>query len=332
VAVPNVVGDTQAAATTAITAAGLTLGTVTTQSSPNVASGNVISETPIAGASVSSGSAVNLVVSSGPAQVAVPVISPAAGSFTSAQSVTITDSTAGAVIYYTLNGTTPTASSTLYTGAITVSSTETIEAIAIASGFSNSAVASVDYVIVLGTPGYTLSANPSTLTIMSGSTEATVITLTPTNGFTGTVNFTCGMLPSNVTCGFSPASLTVASGGSAPTTTLTIGTTGTNIASLRDGSGATGPNGTLLPGIFAAIILLPLGFTRRILRTRKKGGPWLMGLLLVATASLAAAGMIGLSGCGGSSEKSTPAGTYSILVNVTSGGTTVPLDLTILVD
>jgi len=57
-----------------------------------------------------------------------------------------------------------------------------------------------------------------------------------------------------------------------------------------------------------------------------------MGLLLVATASLAAAGMIGLSGCGGSSEKSTPAGTYSILVNVTSGGTTVPLDLTILVD
>ena len=65
---------------------------------------------------------------------ATPVISPTAGTFTATQSVTITDSTAGAVIYYTTNGTTPTASSTKYTGAISVSATETIEAIAVASG------------------------------------------------------------------------------------------------------------------------------------------------------------------------------------------------------
>jgi hypothetical protein len=72
VSVPNVVGDTQAAATTALTGAGLTLGTVTMQSSSTVASGSVISENPAAGASVASGSAVALVVSSGPAMVAVP--------------------------------------------------------------------------------------------------------------------------------------------------------------------------------------------------------------------------------------------------------------------
>src|SRR5437762_9304449 len=75
VAVPNVVGQTQAAATSAITSAGLTAGTVTMQSSSTVASGNVISESPAAGASVAKGSAVNLVVSSGapaPGQVAVP--------------------------------------------------------------------------------------------------------------------------------------------------------------------------------------------------------------------------------------------------------------------
>jgi len=72
VAVPNVVGDTQAAATAAITGAGLVLGTVTTQSSSTVASGDVISESPVAGTSVSNGSAVNIVVSTGPAQVAVP--------------------------------------------------------------------------------------------------------------------------------------------------------------------------------------------------------------------------------------------------------------------
>src|SRR5437016_8920472 len=72
VPVPNVVGQTQAAATSAITGAGLTVGTVTMQSSTTVPSGNVISESPAAGTSVAKGSAVNLVVSSGPAQVAVP--------------------------------------------------------------------------------------------------------------------------------------------------------------------------------------------------------------------------------------------------------------------
>src|SRR5205823_2103657 len=72
IAVPNVVGQTQAAATSAITGAGLTVGAVTMQSSSTVASGSVISESPPAGTKVASGSPVNLVVSSGPAQIAVP--------------------------------------------------------------------------------------------------------------------------------------------------------------------------------------------------------------------------------------------------------------------
>jgi beta-lactam-binding protein with PASTA domain len=74
VSVPSVVGDTQAAATIAITGAGLTLGTVTTASSGTVAAGNVISQNPAAGTSVASGSAVNLTVSSGPAAVSVPSV------------------------------------------------------------------------------------------------------------------------------------------------------------------------------------------------------------------------------------------------------------------
>jgi hypothetical protein len=74
VSVPNVVGDTQAAAATAITGAGLIVGTVTTASSSTVASGNVISESPAAGTSVSPGSAVNLVVSTGPPPVLVPSV------------------------------------------------------------------------------------------------------------------------------------------------------------------------------------------------------------------------------------------------------------------
>jgi hypothetical protein len=82
---------------------------------------------------------------------ATPVFSPAVGTYTSAQSVTITDSTTGAAIYYTVNGTMPTTSSMKYTGAITVSATETIEAIAVAAGYANSAVASAKYTIVPST-------------------------------------------------------------------------------------------------------------------------------------------------------------------------------------
>ena len=80
VAVPNVVGDTQAAATTAITGAGLVVGTVTKQSSSTVPAGDVISETPAAGKLVVTGSAVNLVVSSpGTPKVVSATPTPATG-------------------------------------------------------------------------------------------------------------------------------------------------------------------------------------------------------------------------------------------------------------
>ena len=71
---PNVQGDTQAAATAAITAAGLTVGTITMQASSTVAAGDIISESPVAGTSLSSGTAINLIVSSGPAPVSVPSV------------------------------------------------------------------------------------------------------------------------------------------------------------------------------------------------------------------------------------------------------------------
>jgi hypothetical protein len=79
---------------------------------------------------------------------ATPVFSLASGSYSGTQSVTISDSTPSAsTIYYTTNGTAPTTSSTKYTGAISVSATETLKAVAIASGYGLSAVASATYTI-----------------------------------------------------------------------------------------------------------------------------------------------------------------------------------------
>jgi hypothetical protein len=119
--------------------------------------------------------------------VAAPLFSPVAGTYASAQQVTLTDATAGTTIYYTTNGITPTASSTKYTGAITVSVTETIQAIAVVSGFAPSSVASAAYTIssttsskcltgsgscsdnFTGTSGTLLSAYDSRWTLAAGT-------------------------------------------------------------------------------------------------------------------------------------------------------------------
>lgn len=92
---------------------------------------------------------------------ATPTFSVSAGVYTSAQSVVLSCSTPSSTIYYTANGTTPTHSSSVYSAAVTVSATETIEAICAASGYTDSAAASATYTINLsGT--YVLPADRTT--------------------------------------------------------------------------------------------------------------------------------------------------------------------------
>jgi hypothetical protein len=125
-------------------------------------------------------------------QASVPIFSPAVGTYTTPQMVTLTDATKGAVIYYTTNGTTPSTSSTKYTAAINVSSTTTIEATAVAAGYLNSIVASGTYTIHL--PVVTATLSPASLTFAAtavGSSSATqAVTLKNTG--TSTLTITSG--------------------------------------------------------------------------------------------------------------------------------------------
>ncbi len=81
--------------------------------------------------------------------VATPTFSVAAGTYTSAQSITISDATQGATIYYTTNGNKPTTSSPVYTGqSISITVTTTLKAIAVdAPGYATSAVATAVYTL-----------------------------------------------------------------------------------------------------------------------------------------------------------------------------------------
>ena len=116
---------------------------------------------------------------------ATPTFSPNGGDFTSAQQVTIstTTTTGSPAIYYTTDGTTPTypvtGTTQHYTGAITVSSAETVNAIAVATGFSNSAEGSASFVVNLpqaATPTFNPPAGPY------GSAQSVHISTTTTTG------------------------------------------------------------------------------------------------------------------------------------------------------
>jgi len=103
---------------------------------------------------------------------ATPAFTPPGGNFTATQSVTLTDATRGAAIYYTLDGSTPTVASKVYSVPISVTTTETIKSIALAPGYVASAVASATYTITA--PKAATPAVMQTITIAEATTGATV--------------------------------------------------------------------------------------------------------------------------------------------------------------
>jgi hypothetical protein len=76
-----------------------------------------------------------------------PKFSVKPGAYSASTKVKLTDATRGAIIYYTTDGWTPTAASQRYMGPITISSTTTLQAIAIAPNFQRSFVASGKYTV-----------------------------------------------------------------------------------------------------------------------------------------------------------------------------------------
>jgi hypothetical protein len=154
------------------------------------------------------------------AQAATPTFSIASGTYNSAQSVTISDSTPGTTIYYTTNGVAPTTGSSVYSGAITVSASETVEAIAVSSTTTQSAVASATYTI--GTSG---TAPSITWVAPAAITYGTALSATQLNA-TSTVAGTFS---------YSPAAGTVLAAGSQ---TLTVTFTPTNTTAYTTATGS----------------------------------------------------------------------------------------------
>jgi sugar lactone lactonase YvrE len=232
------------------------------------------------------------------AVAATPTYSPAAGTYTSMQTVTIFDTTPGATIYYTTNGTAPTTSSTVYSNPIIVSSSETIEAIATASGYSNSAVASATYTIP---QDFTVAINPASISVLAGQSGTTTITVTDEGGFNGNVSFSCSAgLPAGAACSFTLETVPTPSGISY--STLTVTTSATTASLHRNGR-------PLFPVAALAAVLCCFGW--------KKRRRWQMFLLL----AVSVAGLGLLTGCGEASSivSSDPPVTSTVTITATSG-------------
>lgn len=240
---------------------------------------------------------------SGPV-AAAPTFSIAAGTYAAAQNLVLVDTTPGAQIYYTTDNSTPTLQSHEYSGAIPINQTETVRAIAAASGYSQSPVASVSYSISAPVPSadYAIAVNPQALTVQPGQSGAASISVAPQNGFSSKVTFACSGLPSGASCTFAPSVLTPS--GSAPVnTTLTI-VNSNNMTARNASSGAA-------PAEMLGLVFCLLG-----LRKKRKV------LASACIALIAVLGMTLLNGCAGLSVRPRTPVTQTVTVTATAGSLT----------
>jgi regulation of enolase protein 1 (concanavalin A-like superfamily) len=111
---------------------------------------------------------------------------------------------------------------------------------------------------VNATPNFTLSASPISMSLTQGSSGASTITVTPQNGFTGSVNLSASGFPSGINAFFNPSSttgtstLTLAASSTALTGGFTVTVTGTSGSVTR----TTSLTLTVTPASFA----LPQGW------------------------------------------------------------------------
>jgi len=180
----------------------------------------------------------------------------------------------------------------------------------------------------VGTPSFTVSFNPTTVTVTAGTSGNTTVSVTPALGFNQQVSFSCSGLPAASTCTFSPATVTP-NGTSVASTTLTVATD-VATASLTQPAPFTGRTTRGSTGTLLSLVLLGLS---GLVRFRRNWKGWMFGLTLIAALGMA------MSGCGGSSNSNggggggatTPKGTTTVTVTAVAGSLSQPATFTLTV-
>jgi len=184
------------------------------------------------------------------------------------------------------------------------------------------------------TPNYTVSANPTSVTVNPGSPANYVITLTPLNGYDGTVTINCpSSLPSGVTCN-TPS---IAPGKTQAT--LTVSTTGPSAALMAAPNVNSRQGASNLWASLGGLGLVGMILAGDWKKRNRRGMAIMLGILAVLM-------VLAMVGCGGGSISGgggggggTPAGTYPLQVVATgtagtNQGSTAPhpLPVTLVVN
>jgi len=214
---------------------------------------------------------------------ATPTFTPSPQTFNSSQVVTVSDSTTGATIYYTTDGSTPTTASAVYAAPIAVTSTTTLQGMAVSTSTAPSLIATGLYTI---TPVLEFAESPPPITVSNGSPGTGQFKLMATANAPN-VSFSCSGLPSGAQCSFAPSTVNATT---TPTNvTLTISTT--SFASMH---GSTGPH-AMVAMMLAGFLVLPLNvLVKSRSRLAQRRPVMCVGFLLVLALALA--------GCGSSSQ------------------------------
>jgi hypothetical protein len=174
---------------------------------------STITATQAANGNYSSGTATATLTVGAAGIVAAPTFSTAAGAIAFPTTITLSSTTAGATIYYTIDGSTPSTASTQGTSVV-VNSAQTIKAFAIKTGYTDSSISSAAYTQAQATA-------PTSITLAVGSTAAvggvTNVAI-PSAGSTDSTGAVTGWVSSTA----NKIKFTVANGGSA-SSAITIG-------------------------------------------------------------------------------------------------------------
>jgi Abnormal spindle-like microcephaly-assoc'd, ASPM-SPD-2-Hydin/NHL repeat len=179
---------------------------------------------------------------------------------------------------------------------------------------------------VAGNPDFDVSMSAQSLNIGKESVASINATVSPVNGFKGTINLTCSGLPLHSACSFAPASLQADGSNTALTSVVTISTGVANIAGIQQADGpmilATS-TGVLSAG------LLGLGFApvRRNYSPQSHSSRLFQRIL---AAIILCSGLVGCQTLGGQTT-ATPPGSYTVKITATSAGVSHSSTFTLVV-
>jgi hypothetical protein len=210
----------------------------------------------------------------------------------------------GATCTFTPNNTTQTTIALSIATSASTGASSTPITITASTGGTSSSISTVQITLtVTGTPAFTLAPSVSTVTVTPGQSGSANITVTPANGFNQALTYSCTGLPSLSSCSFTPNNTTQ--------TTVALNVTTTAASSAK----AVRPFGGM--GILYAVFLPGFGI---LLGSQKRRRGMLGALLMLGLLTLCV-GCGGSAGnTGGTSNPGTPAGSYTVTVNATTGG------------